>query len=375
MEEGGAGLVEDPYDFAATWGGSARMLLQVMNLLKTDTRARVPVQGGRKAGEPREIAVLAGLKSVSVVYTENGPALYVEADADRLFALPLTEGAEGAAPGEGLKPPAPFTGTVETFADDDPWIDRVVLEPGKVTTHPGGPTFEIKEPVVSELPRLLKVLRAEVVDMDQDNRLDLLVWTAAGPRILRNVGEGRFDLLVEPLGELDYHTRTMPPVAGMFSGDFNQDGFTDVGVLFTRQVAPALFFNRGAGTFGLARDLMLTGVEDLKSGVVAGTFADVDGDGLTDLVLGTAEGRLLWLPFTTEAFAGPGVAVLASGPVLVTAVDQEKALGVAMAGPAQPAVFYLQEPGPLQLRWTDLSGDRHEKEVIAEEGVQLITLP
>lgn len=63
----------------------------------------------------------------------------------------------------------------------------------------GNATFE---PMASGIEHDLVDLAAQAVDRDQDGRLDLQIHTEAGDLVYRNLGEGRFERLALPLGEL-----------------------------------------------------------------------------------------------------------------------------------------------------------------------------
>jgi hypothetical protein len=63
----------------------------------------------------------------------------------------------------------------------------------------GNATFE---PMPSGIDHDLVDLGAQAVDRDQDGRLDLQIHTEAGDLVYRNLGEGRFERVALPLGEL-----------------------------------------------------------------------------------------------------------------------------------------------------------------------------
>jgi hypothetical protein len=132
-------------------------------------------------------------------------------------------------------------------------------------------------------------------DVDGDGRLDLLVLDAAGggPTLFRNRGDGSFEDVTAANGLAS----TLRGVSAAF-GDYDADGDLDLAVTHWSTVVDGasreyLWRNDGAGHFEdvtVAAGLPVIGRALEDGGPVldlsfAPTFVDVDGDGVTDLLV------------------------------------------------------------------------------------------
>lgn len=123
-----------------------------------------------------------------------------------------------------------------------------------------------------------------VIDFDNDGRHDL-VFAAAGGSIrgsdsdpgalFRNLGSS----FVEVSSDSSFADRRFG--YGIVVGDYNDDGFQDIAVMNLGR--NGLFRNNGDGTFSDASDQLAEIDEGDWS--TSGAIADVDGDGLNDLVV------------------------------------------------------------------------------------------
>ena len=116
-------------------------------------------------------------------------------------------------------------------------------------------------------------------DLDGDGWPDLVVshWAGSGLSVLRNLGDGRFDA---PVTYEAGHTSELVAV------DFDHDGALDVAITESSEGTIALFRNNGAGQLELVGRLAIP-ASGWQWELMA---ADLDQDGLQDLVVGLATG-------------------------------------------------------------------------------------
>ena len=103
-----------------------------------------------------------------------------------------------------------------------------------------------------------------------------------------------FTETAEEAGVAVVHAFTADPTeprwisGGVAAGDLDRDGWTDLLVVRGTAGPPALLFNRGDGSFE-SRDPSVAGL-DLDHRTLGPTFADLDGDGALDLLVGGIDG-------------------------------------------------------------------------------------
>jgi len=123
-------------------------------------------------------------------------------------------------------------------------------------------------------------------DFDGDGRIDLFIANAdRSDALLHNGGVQRFSDATAASG-----LTTISGSGAAAVGDYNNDGFLDLFVASTNGGEPALWLNKGNGTF--TRDRRSTDVlQNLRSTAgLAATFVDYDNDGWLDLVVaGTSD--------------------------------------------------------------------------------------
>src|SRR5687767_2971004 len=223
-----------------------------------------------------------------------------------------------------------------TFADydNDGWLDLFVIGAegrGHLFRNRGNGTFEVATPKsgVADVKGARKALFA---DLDHDGDLDLLLL-ANGPRaVYRNNldgtfteasaglglagggdardavfadfdGDGRIDVFITNAGSSDVLLHNggiqrfsdVTAASGLATaggsgasavGDYNNDGSLDLFVATTNGSEPALWLNKGNGTFNRDRRSS-SATQGLRStAALAATFIDYDNDGWLDLVVG-----------------------------------------------------------------------------------------
>ncbi|PYX32472.1 MAG: hypothetical protein DMG80_07765 [Acidobacteria bacterium] len=110
-------------------------------------------------------------------------------------------------------------------------------------------------------------------DMNDDGRFDLVIWDCCSVTVLLSKGNGAFDSRVAAAGELSGATTI---------GDFNGDGKKDVANAFV-----VLFLGKGDGTLNLAPERWGT-----QTGTNWATSGDFNEDGRLDLVTADEGGSI-----------------------------------------------------------------------------------
>ena len=128
---------------------------------------------------------------------------------------------------------------------------------------------------------------AVVGDFDGDGRIDVFITSEHGSDALfHNGGVQRFSDVTTASGLAGTGGSGAAAV-----GDYNNDGFLDLFIASTNGGEPALWLNRGNGTFTRDRR-SAAALQALRAGAgTAATFVDYDNDGWLDLVVGSSIGR------------------------------------------------------------------------------------
>ena len=124
-------------------------------------------------------------------------------------------------------------------------------------------------------------------DFDGDGRTDLFIANQQGSDVLlHNGGAQRFSDVTAASG-----LATGGGSGATAVGDYNNDGFLDLFVASSSGSGPALWLNKGDGTFTRDRrsDSALQALRSVNGAVA--TFVDYDNDGWLDLVVGAAVGH------------------------------------------------------------------------------------
>ncbi|NLF30066.1 MAG: VCBS repeat-containing protein [Planctomycetes bacterium] len=210
---------------------------------------------------------------------------------------------------------------------------------------------------------------AHLADLDQDGKLDVMVAAEDFSRLWQNEGEGRFSERLELSGEIGYISK--PGAVACQAADVNNDGLQDVLIVYGGTMNPQIFFNRGWRSFGHGREMDIPSSGPVPAAACLGDFT---GDGAVDLaVVGTDGGIRL---FARKVAGDPPLAAVVSlgaesgtiGPVSVTATTEARPLGawvVRAGGP--PAVIGVSEPMEIRLAWRTPDGKEHTRTVVPEE--------
>jgi Tfp pilus assembly protein PilF len=183
-------------------------------------------------------------------------------------------------------------------------------------------------------------------DFDGDGRPDIYLVSATAEgtsRLLRNLGDGRFDERAGPSSGLELKGAGL----GCAAGDYDNDGKTDLAVCFSDGVR--LFHNDGGGKF--TDTTAAVGIRR-EPGCVGLTFVDYDHDGDLDLYVTSAPGadsdrkNVLWRNNGNSTFTDVSVETAlgvsaTGGGVVATDFNNDRAIDFVLAGGANGATVYL----------------------------------
>ena len=169
-------------------------------------------------------------------------------------------------------------------------------------------------------------------DFDGDGRTDLVVVGAGGRmQLFHNMGQGRFEDVTAASG-----LAAVQRAGAVAVGDYDNDGFLDLFVTSLDGTDPALYLNRGDGTF--VRDARTDGLRRKLAGVAGldAAFFDFDNDGRLDLIVVGKGGVRLFRNDATRGFEDYS-SILPDGlragrAVAVADIDQDGDLDLIVAG-------------------------------------------
>lgn len=182
-------------------------------------------------------------------------------------------------------------------------------------------------------------------DFDGDGRIDIFVTNEHGSdALLRNGGVQRFGDVTATSG-----LESGGGSGAAAAGDYNNDGFLDLFVVRTDGGEPALWLNRGNGTFTRDRRSNAAMQAPRSAAGSAATFVDYDNDGWLDLVVvGVPIGRGKGAP-GVFLFRNDGTGRLLDRSALVPAA-------VRAAGASALAVSDVDADGDQDLLLIDAAG-------------------
>jgi Flp pilus assembly protein TadD len=230
---------------------------------------------------------------------------------------------------------------------------------GEASEAPPAIAVQFKE---QALPATRPSTGACFFDYDGDGRPDLFLVSANGDgtsRLLRNVGNGRFDDVTKAAG-----IALGGSGMGCAAGDFDNDGHSDLAVCMADGVR--LLHNEGTGRF---TDVTLRSGIRRTPGCVAVTFVDYDHDGDLDLYLtvtpdGPGRHNELWRNNGNGTFTDvsneTALGFLASGAgVVTTDFNNDRAIDFVLPGAGTGVMILLN---PREGKFVLLDGPDFQKE-------------
>lgn len=283
--------------------------------------------------------------------------------------------------------------------DRDGQNDIVQLFAKGIVTYAGEGGGKFKAPATAAVQLPESPTAAACGDYDTDGRLDLVVGGNGALALLARDEKQQWQNQSYVTGELAYHGGANEPnVSGVAPADINSDGRQGVAMLYVDR-KPLLFFNRGFGCFGWARELdpagfvgegaamapadggtpkgPLKGWRALEAGQAAGAVLDMNGDNAPDLFAVTAGTPEAWVLYG-ENQAGAQLRwlqVSAATPVTITVRDRNRVVGMYVVRPGTQTAIARPQAGPVTLEWMDAAGKPASQKVIVVKPLTRVTLP
>jgi hypothetical protein len=281
--------------------------------------------------------------------------------------------------------------------DRDGQNDIMQLFAKGLVTYAGEGGGKFKAPVTVALRLSDNPTAAACGDFDTDGWLDLVVGGNGAMALLARDNKQQWQNQSYVTGELAYHGgANQPKISGVASADINSDGRQGVALLYADR-KPLLFFNRGFGCFGWARELdpagfvgeaaamaeaatpkePLKGWTALEAGQAAGALLDMNGDNAPDLFAVTARTPEAWALYG-ENQAGTQLRwlqVSVAAPVTITVRDRDRVAGMYVVRPGLPTAIARPQAGPVTLEWMDAAGKPASQKVVIVKPITRVTLP
>lgn len=281
--------------------------------------------------------------------------------------------------------------------DRDGQPDVLQLFAKGIVTYAGEGGGKFKGPVTAALRLPENPSAAVCGDFDTDGWLDIVVGGNGAMALLGRNAKQQWQNQSYVTGELAYHGgANQPKISGVAPADINGDGRQGVALLYADR-KPLLFFNRGFGCFGWARELdpagfvgeaaapveaatpkePLKGWTALEGGQTAGALLDLNGDGAPDLFAVAAGTRAAWVLYG-ENQAGMRLRwlqVSAAAPVTLTVRDRDRVAGMYVVRPGMPTAIARPQAGMVILEWVDAAGKPVSHKVVVVKPLTQVTLP
>ncbi len=293
-DDGRLRVGEDPIDLSTVWAGDQAMLRSVVQYIRTDPRAEVPVVVGAEWDQDELFGefdgTVYGMKAIEIggdgkpwllVMYEHGDRLFVRSDEgsweDRTEAVGLESRSRHAAAGD-------FNGSgrvdIATW-DGEQLALQLQDEEGQLTAS----SVEVDETVND----LLGMAVWAAPDAERSGLV--LAPAAGGPIVLVPSGDDDFEAIT--LGSLDEEQAAGPVVVGDFTGD----GINDI----VQPLADGLALYRGEADGGFASPTHAAEAnlgEDINSADVG----DFDASGRLDVLVSGRRGTALLINEGDGAF-------------------------------------------------------------------------
>ena len=205
---------------------------------------------------------------------------------------------------------------------------------GTLNLFVGNGSGGLANPVFLQPPSISNPLTAGAADFNHDGKLDLTIGSN-GAYIVFGNGDGTFQMdasQVIPLAvpPIDESHVTNPDTYNTAVADLDQNGTPDVAAVDSKTGLLSLFLNDGTGTFPNAQATPYT--FELPPNTFAMAVADINGDGLPDIILSNYANNTITLLLSETALAATTVTLTGSANDVLAGTSLTFTVDVAGAG-------------------------------------------